>query len=398
MAEAAPELLTLPEAVQLAVEAQPALAAKAATVRALRQEAVAEGQLPDPQLVGGIMQMPVTDDAAFSLRDDDFAALSLGVSQEFPRAAKRRLRGQRREQQAAAAELGLTGVEKRIRRDTGWAYLEVAGASAAARLVDDLAKQAWRQQVATEIGFTTGQRTQSEMLAASVEAEILVDRARAERQREHAARARLGRWIGPAADRPLPEALPSLPDPAPLESLVDGLSMHPLLAEPTATARVAATELKLAESQLQPDWRVEVRYDHRLEFSDLVTLMVGVDLPLFGAQRQDRRTLAARETLQASHAQRDDAQREITAQLTSAYRNWQAGRERLRRYDEALLPASHRRVAAALAGYQSGQVGLTALLDARRSLLEAELMRLDLQLAVTRERLALQYFDTEVGP
>ena len=396
-AESGPELLTLPEATRLALDEQPALTAEAATIRALRQEAVAEGQLPDPQLVGGITQMPVTSDEAFSLRDDDFTALSIGLAQEFPRAAKRQLRAARMEQQANAAEVALTGIEKRIRRDTGWAYLDVFAASASAKLIDGLAVEAQRQRAVAEIYLAAGRGTQPEVLAAGVDTEVLADRSRALRQRELAARAMLSRWIGPAADRPLPDMLPSMPAPAPLEVLVAGLSVHPLLAEPEATARMAATDLKLAEAQGKPDWRLEMRYDHRLEFSDLVTLMVGIDLPLFTGQRQDQRTGAARETLLASHARRDDALREVTAALTASYRNWQSGSERLRRYDEALLPESRKRVASSLAGYQSGQGQLTALLDARRSMLESELMRLDLHVEVVRERLALQYFEAEAG-
>jgi outer membrane protein TolC len=90
--------------------------------------------------------------------------------------------------------------------------------------------------------------------------------------------------------------------------------------------------------------------------------------------------------------------RELTAALTASHRNWQAGEARLRRYDDRLLPESRRRVAAALADYQSGQGSLAAVLEARRSLLESGLMRLDLAGQVARERLALQYFETETVP
>lgn len=389
--------LTLPEAVQLALREQPGLVAGSATIRALRQEAVAEEQLPDPQLVGGVTQMPVSGDDAFSLRDDDFTALSVGLSQEFPRAAKRKLRAARVEQQATATEVALTGIEKRIRRDVGWAWLDVFGARTAATLIDDLAREGQRQRAVAGIDLAAGRGTQPDVLAAAVDLEVLADRGRAMRQRELAARASLGRWIGPAADRPLPDEPAALPEPAALDVLLAGLGEHPLLAEPAVTARMAATDLELAQVQAKPDWRVEVRYDHRLEFSDLVTFMVGVDLPMFTENRQDRRTAAAREKLQASHAQRDDALRDVTAAVTASWRNWQSGTERLRRYDDALLPESRKRVAAALAGYQSGQATLGALLDARRSLLESELMRLDLQLEVMRERLALQYFEPEAG-
>ena len=143
---------------------------------------------------------------------------------------------------------------------------------------------------------------------------------------------------------------------------------------------------------------MEVRYDHRLEFPDLVTLMVGVDLPLFAGNRQDRSSAAALERLSAATAQRDDRLREATATVTAAYREWQAGTERLRYYDDALLPPGMGRVEASLAAYRAGRGSLSALLEARRSLLETELMRLDLATQVVRDRLQLQYFARETAP
>ncbi|MDZ4862562.1 MAG: TolC family protein [Gemmatimonadota bacterium] len=169
------------------------------------------------------------------------------------------------------------------------------------------------------------------------------------------------------------------------------------MGAPTTTAALAATELRLATADLKPDWRLEVRYDHRLEFPDLVTLMVGIDLPLFAGNRQDRSSAAALERLSAATAQRDDRLREATATVTAAYREWQAGTERLRYYDEALLPPSTARVEAALADYRAGRGSLAALLEARRRLLETELMRLDLATQVASHRLQMQYFEPETG-
>jgi outer membrane protein TolC len=394
-AESPTDPLTLEDAVQLAVAEQPALRAEAATIRALREEAVAERQLPDPQLIGGVMQMPVTSDDAFSLRDDDFTSLSVGLAQEFPRAAKRELRGARLDQEAAASEAALSGVELQLRRDVGLAYLDVLEAVDSARLVDELRREAERQQATAGIALTASRGTQAEVLAATVDAEVVADRGRAFRQQERAARATLARWIGPAADRPLGDGYPSLPDPAPLDDLVSGLPRHPQLAEHESGIRMAVTELKLAETGLKPDWRLEVRYDHRLEFSDLVTVMVGVDLPFFGDQRQDRRASAARERVTAATAGHDDALRAATATLTASYRNWQVLAERLRRYDDVLLPGSRQRVEAAVSAYRSGQGNLTGVLDARRSLLESELMRTDLRVDLLKERLTLQYFESE---
>lgn len=391
-------LLTLAEVQQLALLEQPALVAGEANVHALRDEAVVAGQLPDPQLIAGINQLPVNEGEAFSLRDDDFTALSVGISQEFPRAAKRQLRAIALEQQAKAAEVGLTAVERRVKLRAALAYLDVASAAQAAVLLDRLGAEAETQLAVRGIAVVSGQGSQSEQLAAGVEAEVLADRGRALRQRELAGRAELARWIGPiSADRPIPEGVPALPDPPPLSELLAQLPQHPQLAAPEVAVRIATTQAQLAGLGTRPDWRVELRYDHRLEFPDLVTLMVGVDLPLLPGNRQDRSSSAARARLTAGEAELDDHLREATATLTRAYRQWQAGTDRLRRYEDSLLPQSHAQVQSALAAYRSAKTPLTAVLDARRGLLDVELMRLDLAVDVARDRLQIQYFEAEDG-
>jgi outer membrane protein TolC len=390
-------VLTLPEVQSLALTGQPALLAEAANVRAFRAQSVAAGQLPDPQLLAGITQLPVNGGEAGSLRDDDFTALSVGVSQEFPRAAKRALRAAALEQQATGAQLAASGLEQRVRLEAGRAYLDIVAAVHGAELLERLSTEAARQQDVAGIDLVAGRGAQPEVLAAVVEAALVADRGRALRQREQAARAGLARWIGAAADRPVRGTLPVLAAPPALGELLDRLPGHPALAAPATTAALAATELRLATAERKPDWRMEVRYDHRLEFPDLVTLMVGVDLPLFAGNRQDRVSAAALERLSAATAQRDDRLREATATVTAAYRDWQAGTERLRYYDDALLPPGVGRVEAALAAYRAGRGDLSELLEARRSLLETELMRNDLATQVARDRLQLQYFEVETG-
>ena len=398
VAAAETAFLTLPEVHRLALAEQPALLAEAANVRALREQSVAAGQLPDPQLLGGITQMPVNGGEAFSLRDDDFTALSVGIAQEFPRAAKRELRAAALQQQSTGAQLALTDLEQRVRLEAGRSYLEVVAAVRGAQILERLSAEAVRQRDVAGIDLVAGRGAQPEVLAAAVEAALVADRGRALRQREQAGRAGLARWIGAAADRPVEGSLPVLPAPPALGQLLEDLPGHPSLAAPATTAALAATELRLATAELKPDWRMEVRYDHRLEFPDLVTLMVGVDLPLFAGNRQDRSSAAALERLSAATAQRDDRLREATATVTAAYREWQAGTERLRYYDDALLPPSTGRVEASLAAYRAGRGSLSALLEARRSLLETELMRLDLATQVVRDRLQLQYFARETAP
>ena len=57
--------------------------------------------------------------------------------------------------------------------------------------------------------------------------------------------------------------------------------------------------------------------------------------------------------------------------------------------------AERQRVDAALASYSAGRGPLSAVLEARRTLLETRLMRLELAADVLRHRLQLQYFEME---
>ncbi|MEO8443471.1 MAG: TolC family protein [Gammaproteobacteria bacterium] len=386
--------LTLAEVDRLALSDQPILASGAANIRALRDQSLAAAQLPDPRLIAGVMQMPVNGGEALSFRDDDFTALSVGVAQEFPRAAKRRLRAAALDQEADGTRLALTELERRIQLNAGSAYLDVVAAAAGAQILERLTAEAERQQAAANINFVAGRSGQPELLAATVDAALTADRGRALRQREQAGRAALARWIGPAAERQVDASL-DLPVAPPLAGLLDELPRHPWLAAPATKEKLAATDLQLARAALKPDWRMEIRYDHRLEFPDLVTVMVGIDLPLFPGNRQNRSSAAANARLSAASTEREDRLREATASLMGAYREWQAGRGRLVYYDESVLPPARDRVEATLLAYRSGSGALAGFLDARRSLMEAELMRLDLYVQVARARLQIRYFDTE---
>ncbi len=94
-AHAQPALpLTLAEAQRLAVQRSPQLASQAAMADAAREMAVAAGELPDPQLLAGIENVPVSGPDRFSAREPMTMA-RVGLMQMFPREEKRRLRNER---------------------------------------------------------------------------------------------------------------------------------------------------------------------------------------------------------------------------------------------------------------------------------------------------------------
>ena len=86
--------LTLPAAEELALAADPAVAASQSRANALQEQAVADGQLPDPKLTFGVFNVPVDD---LSLKQESSSQLRTGVKQAFPRGDTLQYRQQRTE-------------------------------------------------------------------------------------------------------------------------------------------------------------------------------------------------------------------------------------------------------------------------------------------------------------
>lgn len=388
----AADALTLAQAQGLAMDDQPQLQAQAAQVRAFDARAVSARQLPDPQLVGGLESLPVSGSEAYSLRRDDFTTLTVGVMQEFPLASKRELRGEKLRLMALGAQDQLKELQRRIRRETGMAYLELYLPVKADGLIEAMLGEAIRSRQATEIAYRAGKAEQADVLAADVSLALLRDKQAEYQQMAEHARRHLARWIGPAADESLDERAPSFAEPPALEVILAALPRHPAVQVFERSRDIAQNGIAQAKQAYKPDWRVEFGYGHRLEYSDMVSLKVGIDLPVFTRNRQDSEASAAREDAAQADSQHDDALRDLAAQVSIAHHDWNRLSQRVRNFDELVLPQARARVDAATISYGAGRTTLSALLDARRSLLDVELQRLTLAVDALRNRLTLDYF------
>jgi len=209
------------------------------------------------------------------------------------------------------------------------------------------------------------------------------------------AREKLARWIAQPVMARVAAETPALPEPPPLEALLAALERHPELAEAGFEVAAAENSVALAQQGYWPDWRVEAMYGWRPDFDEMVSVQLGIDLPVFRGKRQDREAGAAREQRAASEATREDMKRQLRAMAAGLWRGWSEARSRLVRYDEVIVPRSAARAEAALAAYRTGKAELAGVLSARRSALDASLMRLDLQMDVLKRLTELRYLNAE---
>src|SRR5579863_3460615 len=219
--------LSIQEAIQLALTDQPILLNREALVAAEEQQAISAAQLPDPKLSVGLKDLPFDRGEAFSVRDDSFTMFTVGISQDFPRAAKRRLRSERKRLDAEMDHYGLLNDRKVIARDTALSWLDVYEAEQALSLTHQLAVENGLQVQSMESGYRSGRNAQADWLAAKVEADLANDKEQDWQHHVERMRAALSRWIGTSAGRPLAHDLNSTPEPAQFVRVVAAIEQHP---------------------------------------------------------------------------------------------------------------------------------------------------------------------------
>jgi outer membrane protein, heavy metal efflux system len=386
------------DAARLAAVDQPLLTERQAKIQAEDQQAIAASQLPDPQLSGGLKELPIDTSEAFSTRRDDFTEFTIGLSQDFPRAEKRRLQGARKQLDADADRAALDNEQRMVRRDASLAWLDVYEAEQGLRLTQRLTDEAVLQVRSLEKDYGNGKASQADWLAAKVDAELAADKAHDWLHHVLRMRAGLSRWIGDAAERPIAEALtiPGILNPLP--ALMAGADHHPVIGNLDKQIEASATEVALARQSYKPDYSIEVYYAYRRDFSDFVGVQFKVGLPYFTKNRQDRGLAAALEQSHASEERKRDLLRELHAEVNQDYVDRRHYEERVADFDASIIPDAERRVETARNAYEAGRGSFDTVLLARRGLLDVRLQRLALAVDSARAQVRLDYWSAAQPP
>jgi outer membrane protein TolC len=371
--------LSLTDAIDLATQRAPQLAARQAAIAAAESEAVRAPELPDPKLVAGIDNLPVDTRDRFSLTRDFMTMRKIGVVQDFPRKEKRRLRGERAQAEVGTETARLTAETLDVRRQVAEAWIDRYAADREHALIETLRPEVDAEVRASEAVFRGGRGSAADVLAAQSARAELDDRLDDIDRTITQAEASLARWIGAEdAARPLaePPDFTSLPH-APA-TLLEHIARHGSVLPYAAMETAAETEVALARAEKKPDWSLEVAYAQRgPEFSNMLSVEVRVDLPLFASHRQDPGIAAKQAELEKIQAEREDIERmhrEATAKTLAA---WQSADKRIRRYEDALLPLAEQRAKAALAAYGGGQGDIQSMLSARTAEIEFRIAYVD---------------------
>ncbi|GLQ95510.1 TolC family protein [Dyella acidisoli] len=365
---AAPQVadLTLDAATRDAVAQAPLLQARRERSTSAHEEAARAGALPDPQLITGIDNLATQGRGAFTAGGDSMTMRSVGFSQVLPSRSLRRAQHAEADANADVAASSVQMTDLAIRQQTAQAWVAAWAAVEEQHMLGMLRDEWAVDLVAAKARLRGGAGTAADVLAVRAQALDLENRFDDARAREVQARASLTRWLGSPVTQPLAAPPDFSQAPKDEQTLLAHLDDQGELLDWPGRERAAEAALAEAQAAKHPEWNVSVSYGSRVRgLSDMVTLQVGVSLPLFTTNRQDRGISARAADLDAVRSEHEDARQQQAEIVRSAWAQWQATGREVQRHLQQLLPLADDRAKLALAAYRGGG-DLQPLLEARR--------------------------------
>ncbi len=387
--------LSFQDALERAASDSPLVEARAASVRAAELSVGPADQLPDPQLVLGLENVPVEGPDAYRLDRDEMTMQSIGIMQDMPSGAERRARRAMAQAEAGRADAGLDLARLEARLSAARAWIAAYYAERRVDVLNALAREARASAEAERGRLAAGSGSVDEAIAAEIEAARIQDRSADAAAAVIAARAELRRWIGEAASEPLAAEEPQfIVDP---EHLRAHLRRHPGLLAFQAEEALASANLRMARAERIPDWSWTAMYQRRDDaFGDMASVEVRIGLPLFQAWRQGPLVEARRADQARVSAERAATEREHLAVLETGLAEYAAAQANIERARASRLPLARQRAEAATGSFAGGTMNAGALIAARRDALEAELDLIGLseRRAMLGAALTLQYAES----
>lgn len=368
-ARANTNLLTLDNAIRLALANNPELRASRGRVAASAGRAYQARLWPNPQLTLGTEDVPVSGGSFRESKN------TIGLDQRVPFPGKKKL-----DAQIGVAGVSLTQAEWALRRlglvrDVKVAFYRVLAAQRLTDVGRELVQVAATSETTARKRVEAGAAADQEQLRAEIQAA----QARAELsgfERDLAtARQDLNLLLG-SPDLPAATVFGDLTE-APDRSLLGNpperwLAQHPSAAAARAVRDRAEVELRRARLEPYPD--VTFGVDGGREGTAdtaIVQFRLGVPLPIIDRSKGRK---------QEARANADVAQAELAATEQRLLREWGAASERFRAaadqvtiYREQILPKATRALRLVQTGFEQGKFGFIDLLDTQRTTAEARL-------------------------
>jgi outer membrane protein TolC len=393
--------LTVEEAGQLALKDDYMLQAISARSRSMSELSVAAEKLPDPMLKLGFANLP-TD--TFNLGQEPMTQAVIGIRQMFPRGHTRALSSERINESVDRNDAEAEDREQLVLLAAREEYIRIYLHRERQKILEQSLIVFTDLAEITRDYYANGRAHQQDVVQAQLELSKVEERLARIQQQEEEARARLAERIGSNAYRDLDPAWPQIDQPLSTQQIIAKLTDHPRLRAWQHEIAKSKTSEEIARQAYKPGFAVDLAYGGRsgqntngTDRADLFSIFVTMDIPLFTKNRQDRVLASSIEETSATQYVRDDVYRSMKARVGEKSATLAREQERLKLYQEYLLPQAAFNAEAAFEAYQDAVDDLTTLMRARIGEYELNLSHVELRADETITRAKLLYLQGETS-
>jgi cobalt-zinc-cadmium efflux system outer membrane protein len=366
--------LRLQQALAQALQHNPELAAYSEEIRAREAEALQAGFRPNPLL--SFEAENVFGSGDFS--GTDAAETTVSLSQAIELGNKRSRRRELAEAETTLAQSDYAVAKADIFAKTADSFIAVLAAQERLQLAAELATLAKQVLGTVEERIAAGKAAATESVRARMQwRELEVTREKARRDLA-AARRTLAAHMGfAAADFGTAAGdLSRMADPPELTDLERLITDGPSISRRAADTERRRRAVALESARRFPDLEVGLGV-RNLRESDDNALVLGVAIPLPVFNRNQGAVAAAGNRLDQARAEERNALLQTKATLNATWQEMATAREEAEVLGKEILPAARQTLETAEYGYRAGKFGILDVLDAQRTLVEAQGRHLD---------------------
>ncbi len=422
----AQQTLSLHQAITLAQQNDPWLDGSRLKQHALENRSVASGSLPDPKVSIGVMNLP-TDTWDFA--QEGMTQLKVGVSQMFPRGDSLEIKQNQLTTESTKFPLLRENRKAKLASMVSQIWLDIYLAQRTIALIEkDWSLFEQMAEVAkASYSNAVGKTRQQDVIRAQLEIVQLEDRLTVEKQKLEASSARLNEWLhiydGSNLDQTfnfdaqpmkfkVSSGLPILriANPDVLKSskysrnrLAIELANHPALLAIDVKQKVFEKGVALAKQQYKPQWGVSASYAYRDNMpsgdsglstsrSDLFSIGVTFDLPLFTENKQDKQVAASIAESEAVKTEKLLLTKQMISAVEKELRQLKRLSDRQSIYQEELLKQTHDQAEASLTAYTNDDGDFAEVVRARIAELNARISALRIDVDALKTVARINYF------
>lgn len=353
---------TLDEYLELARASNAGVASIVASARASRERVGVAKGYPDPRLLYGYYTSP----------DEMKGRQEIILQQEIPFPGKRGLRGEVASREASMAERMSDAMTLEVDFEVKMAFYQYVGLTEIGHVLGSEAELLRRMRDVATVRYESGTAEQQDVLKVELTLSRLADETTMNRRDIAATRARLNELIGREATSSLPDPIWSPPDVTMIDraALADSALVHrPEIAGARQEIAMAEASRRLAKREFIPDFMLGVNYEFGADEEDWWELMAGINIPIWIGKRRAMVREAEAMQKSAEYRMREETLRTLS-EVEAATVRARAARERLERFENAILPQAEAAFASSEASYRTGRVDFMDYLDSERMLLE----------------------------